>query len=130
MEDDGHHSNWVIYTIIIIIIGIIVFWLFSSNSNKPESFSSGDISSYTTSKRDYWDLSIYSSENPDTDYLIEKIKGFATKSACIEAGLSKTSTKGSYECGYKCKTQYTQIKDSKNQVDICEKVCDAGGCRD
>lgn len=130
MEDNGQHPNWAIYVFITIVIGIIVFWLFSSNSNKPESFSSGDISSYTTSKRDYWDLFIYSSENPDTDYQTDTIRGFATKSACIEEGLNKTRSGGSYECGYKCKTQYSQIKDHKSEVDICETVCDDGGCRD
>lgn len=130
---EGNESTGSMIVTVLVLVGIIgsVFWF--SGKNEPEYFNDKDFdfSSYTTKKREYWDLSLYSSKNPNTDYLIDKITGFATRTACLKEGVKRrTRNGGSFECGYKCKTQYFTIEKSKDQVDICEKVCDDGGCRE
>jgi len=79
-EDKRGKGNSIILVIIILLAGYF-FW--QNYSNKPEYYSTDDLNIYTTEKRDNWELSLYSSENPDTYYLIDNIKGFATKDGCI-----------------------------------------------
>jgi len=127
-EDKKNNSGWIVLFIIIFIFVAVKVW--NNFSNKPEYFDTEGMSSYTTEKRDDWELSLYSSENPNTDFLMDKIKGFSSKDTCLAEGVSRRIKGGSFECSYKCKTQYTNIGGYKDQVDICEKVCDDGGCRD
>lgn len=129
MEFEKTSNNKLGYVIIVIIIGVVgFFWL--SSTNETQYVGTNDFSSYTTEKRDTWDLSLYSSESPNTDYLVDKIKGFASQSSCVDEGVSRRLSGGSFECGYKCKTQYSTLKGFRDQYDICERVCDDGGCRE
>jgi hypothetical protein len=121
-------SKAVILIGIILILGIYL-WFSSNNTNKPEIISSGNITSYTSSKGNYWDLMLYSTQTPDTTKKIDSIKGLATKEACIEEGIKRTKEAGSFECGYKCKEQQLKVGESKENYDLCEKVCDQGGCK-
>lgn len=112
------------------IIGVLGYFFWQNYSNKPESFSTEDFESYTTEKRDNWDLFLYSSDSPDSDYLISSTKGFVSQDACISEGVSKRINGGSFECSYKCKTQYTTFQGKSDQFELCEKTCDDGGCRE
>lgn len=120
----------ILIIIVILFIGFLAVTVYFNVQNKSEYFSDGNISSYTTAKRNNWDLFLYSSESPNTEYKSDVIKGFANMDVCIQEGIKKTKDIGSYECGYRCKTQNTDIEGYKNEFDICEKVCTLRGCRD
>ncbi|KPJ56555.1 hypothetical protein AMJ49_04570 [Parcubacteria bacterium DG_74_2] len=71
-----------------------------------------------------WTLFLYSTETPDTDYLIQRIDGYKTQTECLEKGFNMSKNRGSYECGYDCRYR------KEYGVEICDKVCSKWGCRD
>ena len=70
-----------------------------------------------------WTLFLYSTETPDTNYLIQRIDGYKTQTECLEKGFNMSRNWGSYECGYGCRYR------NEYGVEICDKVCTRFGCR-
>jgi hypothetical protein len=70
-----------------------------------------------------WTLFIYSTNTPNTDYLIQRIDGYKSQRECLEKGFELTRDRGSYECGYGCRYR------KEYKVEICNKVCTRFGCR-
>jgi len=70
-----------------------------------------------------WTLFIYSTDLPNTDYLIQRIDGYRSQTECLERGFEITRHEGSYECGYGCRYR------KEYKVEICDKVCTRFGCR-
>jgi len=88
------------------------------------------MSTYTTKRRQDWDLFLYTSEYPDTDSQRDEILGFASKNGCIAEGIKRTSKSGSFECGYKCETTHFRMGDYEDTFDVCKKLCDQYECND
>jgi hypothetical protein len=70
-----------------------------------------------------WSLFIYSTETPNTNYLIQRIDGYKSQTECMEKGISLSKSEGSYECGYYCRVD-------KYFFETCREVCNRYGCRD
>ena len=118
------------------IIGAVIFmlayfgWnLYKDYKNKPSFYQSDDLSSYQSAKREGWDLWIYSTESPDTDYVIDEFFGL-TKELCLTEGLARTRTGGSYQCGKNCYTVETTLGENTDVTDVCEIMCEKSGCRE
>ena len=73
-----------------------------------------------------WALNVYSSDEPNIDYLKVTIPGYNTQTACMEKGYSYTKSSGSFECSYGCGS----TRDYSGMTDVCDKVCNKSGCRD
>lgn len=116
--------------LVLILIGIVVFWFIYKNANKPSYVSVDNFNSYTTERRNNWELFLYSSNQPNTDYQFDTIEGLVSKEICLNEGIKRTKSGGSFECGYKCKTQYYTLENVSDEVRICQKICFIGGCRD
>lgn len=111
IEVSNRTSNNSLKTIIAIVIVIVVgIWLFGVLRDvlRPKS----------------WTLFLYSSENPDMNYLLNRVDNLSSKDICTATGFAYTKKFGSYECGYDCKFN------NKYFTEICDKTCDHGGCRD
>lgn len=110
IESSGQKTSSPLKTIITLVIVIVIgVWLFGKiqDAIRPKS----------------WTLFVYSSKNPDMNYLLNRADNL-TKDSCITTGLAYTKDFGSYECGYDCKFS------NKYLTETCAKTCDHGGCRD
>lgn len=74
-------------------------------------------------KQQEWTLFIYSSITPDSEKQKIKVDGYKSKNDCIEKAISLTKKNESFECASDCKP-------SMGNTNVCDKVCDASGCRD
>ncbi len=102
-------------------------FLFVSSSNEnqnPQLLNLDATNSQSSVPNKSWTLFVYSSLNPDQDFIKNKIENIDSKDACIQSGLAYTKTSGSYECAYGCEYR----KEYKSE--ICERTCDHGGCRE
>lgn len=115
----------------IVLIAISGWNWYKNYTNKPEFFETDGFSSYTSEKRDGWELWIYSTNAPNTDYEIFEQLGLSSKEQCVSEGLARTREGGSYQCGVNCYTSSSQIEDFDSiDVEICELICDKSGCRE
>lgn len=71
-----------------------------------------------------WTLFLYSSENPDMNYLLNRVDNLSSKDVCISTGYAYSKKFGSYECAYDCRYKKEYF------TEICGKTCDHGGCRE
>lgn len=131
---NGFIKYFILGGILVFVLGSFIPDLWDKFTNKPESFITEDSSTYISTKRDGWELTLYSSDRPNFEYEFESIKGFNSKDACLSSGVDRTSEGGSFECSYRCKTQSSTFKVDgetiKDETDICEIVCDKNGCRE
>ena len=116
---------------IFIVLLVISGWnWYKDYTNKPEFFETDGLSSYTSEKRKGWELWIYSTNTPNTDYTIDEARGLS-KDVCMAEGLARTRDGGSFQCGKNCYTNMTQIEDFEpNTIEVCEIMCEKSGCRD
>lgn len=70
-----------------------------------------------------WTLFIYNSQSPDTEKQEAKIGGIISKELCLTNGDNIIKPGQSYECGYDCNINSAGLN-------ICDRVCDRGGCRE
>lgn len=104
------NSNYLKTIITIVIVMVVGIWLFGKiqDAARPKS----------------WTLFIYQSESPDFYSQKARIDTYQNQTSCIEKGIFYTSKGGSFECGYDCKYR------NDYQIEVCDKVCGANGCRD
>ncbi|MFA6415858.1 MAG: hypothetical protein WCW47_03840 [Candidatus Paceibacterota bacterium] len=115
---------------VIVVLAIVGWNWFKEYNNKPKYFNSDKISSYTSAKRKGWELWVFSTDKPNTDYQIFDQLGLSSKSQCVSEGMARTRNSGSYQCGYNCYTSSSKVEDFEpNTVEICELICDRSGCR-
>jgi len=98
----------------IIILLILLIWIAPKIISKIRDFF----------RDKSWTLFLYSSEIPDTDYLILRIDGYNSKTECLEKGFQMSKKQGSFECGYDCRYRDNSL------IETCDIVCDQQGCRD
>jgi hypothetical protein len=98
----------------IIILSILLIWITPKIISKVRDFF----------RDKSWTLFLYSSEIPDTDYLILRIDGYNSKTECLEKGFQMSKKQGSFECGYDCRYRDNSL------IETCDTVCDQQGCRD
>jgi hypothetical protein len=97
----------------IIILSILLIWI-----------ALKIISKIRDSFRDKsWTLFLYSSEIPDTNYLILRIDGYNSKTECLEKGFQMSKKQGSFECGYDCRYRDNSL------IETCDIICNQQNCR-
>lgn len=120
-------STKMVFALTLMLLSAI---LLSGCISRSSTYIGDDVYLHTTAKRDGWNLFIYSTDTPDIDYQVDTIRGFMSEESCLSAGHERTRLGGSYECGYKCKTQTSRVGDQNiTSYDVCEEVCGGRGCR-
>jgi len=122
--------NGYIAGVVIVLLAISGWNWYKNYTNKPESFVTDGLSSYTSETRKGWELWIYSSDTPDTDNTIDEARGLS-KDVCMAEGLARTRGSGSFQCGKNCYTSSITLDGGEPMVtEICEIMCEKSGCRE